>query len=308
MPLLERSVTLIAFGAMLLYFSLRAPNTFATWGNFRSVLDEAAPIVLLAVGLTVVLAVGEFDLSFPSALTLASAACVLMMTKYGLSTTVAVLVGLGTGVVAGIAAGMLVSLQRASSFIVTLALSFIWTGVADAITGGQTIIEGINNSFISITDKRAFGLTVAVYVALGFSVLTAAMMRYTVPGRYLQSIGSNAEASRLAGVGLSRMRISAFAVLGLAAACAAILLTSRQAQFTPRLGQGLFLQPYVAAFFGMSVLAARRFNVFGTVIGALFIGSLETGLVITGAADWVANVVEGSVLAIIVLAARRSTR
>jgi ribose/xylose/arabinose/galactoside ABC-type transport system permease subunit len=308
MPLLERSITLVAFGAMLLYFSIRAPDTFATWANFRSVLDQAAPIVLIAVGLTVVLAVGEFDLSFPSAISLASAACVLMMTKYGLGTTIAIVVGLGVGMAAGAAAGILVSFQRASSFIVTLALGFVWTGLADAITGGQTIIEGINSSFISITDKRLFGLTVAVFVAIGFSLLAAGMMRYTVFGRYLQSIGSNPEASRLAGVGLARMRIAAFAVLGVAGALAALILTARQAQFTPRLGQGLFLQPYVAAFFGMSVLAARRFNVFGTVVGALFIGSLETGLVIIGAADWVANVAEGTVLGVMVLAARRTTR
>ena len=182
------------------------------------------------------------------------------------------------------------------------------TNLGAAITGNQTIIEGINDSFVSITDTRIWNLALAVYIAAGFTLVAAATLRWTVFGRYLQSIGSNAEAARLAGIGLSRIRIAAFAALGLSAALAALIITSRQAQYTPNVGVGLFLEPYVAAFFGMSVLAARRFNVFGTVIGALFIGTLETGLTIVGAEDWVSDVVEGAVLLVIVVAGRRTRR
>lgn len=302
----ERYVTLVAFVLMIAVFWAMRPESFGTWENFRAVLDQAAVTVLLAVGLTVVLAVGEFDLSFPYAIGLASAACTLMMSKYSLGPAAAVVVGILAGVLAGVVAGTAVSLQRASSFIVTLALGFIWMGLADAVTGSQTIADGIPDSFVAITDTRFLDITLAVWVALGFSLLAAATLRYTVFGRYLQSIGSNPEAARLAGLGLSRIRIATYAFLGGGAAVAAVIITSRQAQYTPNVGGGLFLQPYVAAFFGMSVLAKRRFNVFGTVLGALFIGTLETGLIMVQAQQWVGRIVQGGVLGIIVLAARRS--
>ena len=302
----ERYVTLIAFVLMIAVFWAMRPDSFGTWGNFRAVLDQAAIVVLLSVGLTVVLAVGEFDLSFPSAIGLSSAACTLMMTMYHLGPAVAVVMGIVAGVLAGIVAGLAVSLQRASSFIVTLALGFVWLGLADAITGSQTLVDGIPDGFVAITDTQFLSIKLAVWVALGFSLLAAATLRYTVFGRYLQSIGSNPEAARLAGLGLSRIRIATYAFLGGGAALAAVIITSRQAQYTPNVGAGLFLQPYVAAFFGMSVLAKRRFNVFGTVLGALFIGTLETGLIMVQAEQWVGRIVQGGVLGIIVLAARRS--
>lgn len=305
-PFAERYVTLLLFAVMVIVFWVLRPDTFGTLDNLRSILDQAAVIVMVSVGLTVVLAAGEFDLSFPYAIGLASAAATLMMTKYGLGATAAVIAGLVAGVVAGAISGVFVALQRASSFIVTLAIGFVWIGIADAVTGGQTIIDGFSSGFVNLTSNTLFGITIAVYIAAAFSLLTAAMLRFTVFGRYLQSIGSNPEAARIAGIGLSRIRVAAFAVLGLGVGIAAVIITSRQAQYTPDVGAGLFLQPYVAAFFGMSVLAARRFNVFGTVVGALFIGTLETGLIIVGAEDWVSNVVQGGVLLAIVLSARRA--
>ena len=85
-----------------------------------------------------------------------------------------------------------------------------------------------------------------------------------------------------------------------------MILTSRQGQYTPNVGAGLFLSPYVAAFFGMSVLAVRRFNVFGTVVGALFMGTLQTGLVIIGSASWLYELIQGGALLVILLIARRA--
>ncbi|MBX6382586.1 MAG: ABC transporter permease [Microbispora sp.] len=304
----ERWGTLLGFALMIAAFWVAEPDTFGTLNNFKAILDQAAVTVLLGVGLTIVLAVGEFDLSFPYSVGLASGVATLMMTDWGLGAGVAVVMGLVAGVGAGMVAGLVVSMQRASSFIITLAIGFIWMGVADAITGGQTISSGLSEGFISITDHRVGGITLAVFVALGFSVLAAAVLRATVFGRYLQSVGSNAEAARLAGLRMARIRTAAFAGLGIGVGLSAVIITARQAQFTPDVGQGLFLQPYVAAFFGMSVLGARRFNVFGTVIGALFIGALQTGLIIVGAASWVSEVVQGAVLLVIliVIAARRA--
>jgi ribose/xylose/arabinose/galactoside ABC-type transport system permease subunit len=304
----DKYATLVGFAVMVAFFWIDAPSTFGTVANFKAILDQTAVTVLLGVGLTAVLAVGEFDLSFPYALGLASAAATLMMTDDHAGVVIAVLVGIAAAVIAGAVAGFMVALQRASSFIVTLALGFVWLGLADGLTSSQTIVSGLTNNFVNLTSHNVLGFTDATVIAALFALAMGILFRWAVVGRYMLSVGSNPEASRLAGLRVPTIRLFAFALLGLGVGIAAIIITSRQAQYTPGIGQGLFLAPYVAAFFGMSVLGARRFNVFGTVIGALFIGTLQTGLTIIGAASWVGEFIQGAVLLIILLIARRSTR
>lgn len=304
----ERLATLVGFAAMIAVFWILRPSTFGTLDNLRAILDQSAVIVLLSVGLTTVLSVGEFDLSFPYLIGFSSAAATLMMTDHHLGAGVAIAVGIVAAILAGALAGLAVALQRASSFIITLAIGFVWMGIADGLTNSETIVSGFSKGFISITEHTIDGFTVATVIAAVFAILVGILLRSTVLGRQLQSIGSNAEAGRLAGLHLSRIRVIAFAVLGLAVGISAIIMTSRQAQYTPDVGTQLFLQPYVACFFGMSVLGARRFNVFGSVIGALFIGTLQTGLVIMGAQPWVSSLAQGAVLFVILVAGRQASR
>lgn len=303
----EKWATLIGFAVMIAIFWIAKPATFGTIANVKSILDQAAVPILLGVGLTAVLAVAEFDLSFPYVMGLSSAAATLMMTDYQLSTFVAVLVGIIVAVAASAIGGVFVAQQRVSSFVITLGFGFVWLGITDGITGSQVITAGINPKFVDLTSISFAGITISVVIAAVFALIVGVMFRWTVIGRYLMSVGSNPLASRLAGLPLSGLRVFAYAVLGLAVGIAAIILTSRQAQYTPGLGNGFFLTPYVAAFFGMSVLGAKRFNVLGTVVGALFMGTLQTGLVIIGAEAWVNNLIQGVVLLVILLIARRET-
>jgi ribose/xylose/arabinose/galactoside ABC-type transport system permease subunit len=122
-------------------------------------------------------------------------------------------------------------------------------------------------------------------------------------GREAQAIGSNPTAARLAGIPLGVRRITAFGVMGVCAAVAGIILSSRSGQYAPDIAGGLFIPPFVAAFFGISVLAAGVFNVFGTVVGALFIATLQTGLVVQGIQEWVSNCIVGAVLLLILFIA-----
>jgi ribose/xylose/arabinose/galactoside ABC-type transport system permease subunit len=306
MDFAEKWATLIGFALMAAFFWISEPSTFGTVENLKSILDQAAVPILLGVGLTVVLAVSEFDLAFPYALGLSSAAATLMMTDQHASTLVAVLVGILVAVVAGAITGVFVAQQRVSSFVITLGFGFVWLGITDGLTNSSVISSGLNTDFIDLTSHRLLGLTLATWVAAVFALAIAVMFRWTVLGRYLMSVGSNPLASRLAGLRLSGLRVTAYAVLGIGVGIAAVIITSRQAQYTPAVGAGLFLSPYVAAFFGMSVLAARRFNVFGTVVGALFMGTLQTGLVIVGASAWLFTFIQGAVLLVILLIARRA--
>jgi ribose transport system permease protein len=303
---LIRYVTLVGFVAMFALFSLLSPDIFPKWDNIRSILDLSAPIVILAAGLTIVLIVGEFDLSFTGVVAVAAVVAVKLMSSSHQSTTVAVLAALGCGLAGGLLAGVLVAMQRASSFIVTLALGSVYSGLALGISGGGTTIADVTVGYTNLTDKAVLGIPLSVIYALVIALLIFWVLRSTVFGREAQAIGSNPGAARLAGIRLSWRRVAAFGVMGLCAAIAGVILSSRSGQYAPDIAGGLFIPPYVAAFFGMSVLAAGVFNVFGTVVGALFIATLQTGLVVQGVQDWVASCIVGGVLLLILFIAAQT--
>jgi ribose transport system permease protein len=303
---LIKYVTLLGFVAMFVLFSLLSPDVFPKWDNIKSILDLSAPIVILAVGLTVVLMVGEFDLSFTGLVAVAAVVAVKLMASSGASTFVAVIAALGCGLAGGLIAGVLVAMQRASSFIVTLALGSVYSGLALGISGGGTTIANVTQGYTALTDNSIAGIPLTVVYALVIAVFIFWLLRATVFGRESQAIGSNPGAARLAGIRLSYRRIAAFGVMGLCGAIAGVILSSRSGQYAPDIAGSLFIPPYVAAFFGMSVLAAGVFNVFGTVVGALFIATLQTGLVVQGIQDWVSSAIVGAVLLLILFIAAQS--
>lgn len=305
----DKWATLLAFALMVGYFWISHPSSFGTFFTFSSILQLSSTTILLGVGLTAVLSVAEFDLSFPYLLTFCSAITMLTITNYHGGTLVTVLVGLAVGAACGIIAGAVVSLQRASSFIVTLALGFVWVGIADGLTKSQAIVPiSLPASFSTLTNHTWLGVSDTAWIALIFAILVGSLIRWTVPGRYMTAIGSNPEASRLAGLRVGVYRTLAFLILGLGVGIAGVLLMAQQSSFTPGIGTPFFLPPYVAAFFGMSVLGAHRFTVFGTVVGGLFIATFQQGLLIMAAPTFLAELIEGVVLLIILIIVIRADR
>jgi ribose transport system permease protein len=304
--MLDRSGVIVAFLVMIAIFWIIKPHVFGTWANARSILDQAAVILILGAGLTLVLATGEFDLSFPGVITV-SGVIMAKMLAAGSSTLVACLVGIVVAIAGLGVAGVLVAMQRTSSLIVTLALNTLWGGVAAGLSNEGVPIPINNNSFNNLALHQPLGLPLAVYFAAAVVIVFGILLRFTVFGRRAEAIGTNPVAARFAGIPISRVRVGAFMLLGLCAGISAIILSARQGQFTTNLSLGLFIPPFVAAFFGISVLASGKFNMFGTVVGALFIGTLQTGLIIAGASAWTGDVVVGAVLIITLFAAGRKT-
>jgi ribose transport system permease protein len=302
MELVGRYATLVGFAGVIIGFSLAKPEIFPTWTNARTILDQAAVIIILATGLTVVITTQEFDLSFTGVVTLGSVLSVMAMSEWNLGTVPAVLIGLAVGAACGLVAGALVAARRASSFITTLALGAVWNGLAIGISNDRSSITDITNGYGDLTFWRPLGVPVNVFYALAVVLICYGILRWTIFGRNASAVGANEIAARLAGLPLPQVRIGVFVVMGLCSGLAAILLSSRAGGFQPGLSDGLLVPPFVAVFFGLSVLASGRFNVLGTVVGALFIGTLQTGLNIIGKSGWVADVVVGTTLVIILFA------
>lgn len=303
---LRQAGVVIAFVAMIATFSASRPDIFPTFDNARAILDQAAVLGIVAAGLTVVLVIGEFDLSFAATVGLSGAAGVLVMRDLGQGALVAALVAVGVGALIGVVNGLIVAYGRVPAFIGTLAVASAVTGVERAFTNDRAIYEGVSQSYTALTRTRVGGLTLSIIISILVVGLVWLLLSMTVFGRRAYAVGGGKQAARLAGVRVERVVLFSFVVLGICAALAGIVVTSRAGSTFPNSGAGLLLPAYAAAFLGASAMRTRRFHPVGTYFGVIFMGSLATGLIILSYPSWTTDLIQGAVLGAAVLVARRT--
>jgi ribose transport system permease protein len=291
----ERWSLLVAFVGAFAFFAIARPDTFLTWDNARAILDDTSVLCVLAVGVTAVLVVGEFDLSVGFVVGLAAAAGVGAMAFRGWPVWLAIAVAIGAGALAGLVNGVAVSLVGIPSFVATLAIGSIAAAVELAITK-TSIFEGIPPSYLDLALKRVGTIPLRAIIALGVVLLFLVLLRGTVFGRHAASVGDNPAAALLAGVPVARVRLVTFVLAGLTAGLAAVLVTSSAGSYYPNLGTGYLLPAYAAAFLGLSLGGGLRFNVLGSYLGVLLLGMVSTGLTMMNQPSWVAALVQGIVL------------
>jgi ribose transport system permease protein len=307
---ISRSAVLGGFVLMVIVFSLLEPGTFLATNTLKTILDQATVPLLLVCGLTFVLAVGEFDLSYTATVGLAGGLVAVLMRDEGLGVAAAIAVTLLAAVVVGVVVGLLVTVGRASSFIVTLAIGSAVTGLELALTNNTTIYQGIPASFGDLASREILGLHAPVWLAAVVLTAFAVLLHGTRFGRHAKAVGGNATAAYLAGVRVRRVRVICFALLAALAGVCAIVLTSRAASYYPNSAGGFLLSTYAAAFLGA---AAGRggFTIAGSALGVLWLATLQTGLTLHNEPAWTSSVIQGIVLAGAVLLAtgerRRST-
>ncbi|UUZ59502.1 ABC transporter permease [Nocardioides sp. B-3] len=168
-----------------------------------------------------------------------------------------------------------------------------------------TIFEGINPSYVNITGGTLAGMPMAVVIAPAISIAIGVALRFSVFGRHASAIGDNHAAAKLVGLPVTRDRIIAFTLCGGAAGVAGILLTSRAMSYYPEPGAGLLLAAYAATFLSLSLGHGWRFNVPGTPVGVVFLGTITTGLTMLDKPARQAAVVQGLVLLAAVTALAR---
>lgn len=307
--LFERYSLPIAFVIVAIGFSVLLPGTFATGNNVLAILDQAAPLMVMASGLIVVLVMKEFDLSIGAVAGACAAVSVTLMSYHGVSSIVAIVAGIGTGLIVGFMNGILVAKVGIPSFIATLATGSLLAGLELAIAN-TTIFEGLGDLYLQLTSATLFGIPMAFVIAAVVAIILGVILRFTIFGRHASAIGDNSVAARLVGLPVDRDRIIAFTISGGTAALAGVLLTSRAMSFYPGPGVGLLLPAYAAAFLSLSLGQGWRFNVGGTVLGVVFLGMITTGLTMLNQPPWVAAVVQGLVLltTVMVLARRQARR
>ena len=297
--------TLIGFLIIVGVFWSQRPTTFMTVNNWLNITQQISILGVLAFTMTVVMVVGDFDLSVGAMASLIGIV-IGKMFEAEQPIFVAVIAGLGVGILGGMFNGVLVSYIRISPFVATLSTMTIFSGLALFISGGSTIFGriipetfsafGNDGIFIRQIDGRDVDFPFLTLVMLAALILIGFILERTVFGQHLYAIGGNPEASRLSGVRVRILRLIAFAVSGFGAAAAGIMLTSRLASANPKQGDGLMLSAIAAVFLGMTMSEEGEPHVLGTLLGVLILGVMANGLTQLNVDSYIQQILTGGII------------
>jgi ribose transport system permease protein len=294
---------LAVLGALIAVFAVWVPDTFLTKSTLTSILASQALTGVVALAVLVPLAAGVYDLSVGASMGLTSLVCGTLMTQSPhLSPALAVLAALGAGALIGAFNGGLVAGLGVNSFIATLGTSSLLIGVAALVANGR-YIGPFDQSFTAVTEPTPLGIPMTAIYLLILAVLLWYALEHSPVGRRLHATGTNIDAARLAGVATRRYLFFSLVVCGLGTALAGVLLASSLNSVNETTGATYLLPAYAAAFLGTTQIKIGRFNVWGTVLAIVLLGTGIQGLQLAGAQLWVTNIFYGAALILAVSAA-----
>jgi ribose transport system permease protein len=263
-------VLLVLFGG-LTYFV----DDFMTGANMANLSRQVAVYGIIAVGQLLVILTAGIDLSVGSVLGLTG--CITAeLIVHGTGIPVAILGGLAAGGAIGVFNGVLVAYGKLPPFIVTLGMLGIARGAVLVLTDAKTV-QPLPDAFGKIANDDLLGLPNLLWMLIVVLLVTSFVLRRTVFGRYIYAVGSNPESARLAGVPVTRVLVSVYAIAGFLAAFGGILLTSRLNAGIPTTGTGYELNAIAACVIGGASLFGAKGGAFGAVAGALIVGTLQNG-------------------------------
>ncbi|CAN5858030.1 ABC transporter permease [soil metagenome] len=291
-------------------FGALYPTTFLSRENLLvNVLDTVSFLVIVAAAQTIVMVVGDFDLSVGGLAALAASFTAALLATTTLSGGVqdpafvplAVALGLGVGLACGLVNGVLVSYLGVMAFIATLGMSAVYTNLARFRVDGRPVYGLVEEGFVEIARSQTLGISNKVWIAALIAGAIWFLLDRTTLGRKMYAVGGNAEASRYAGIDVRLVRLLAFALCGLGAAAAGILQAASTATANTTAPQPWMLQSIAGVFLGMAMFRGGRPNLPGTVLGVLLLRLIDNGLNFTSINDYVQSAISGLVIVIAVL-------
>lgn len=278
--------------------TLVSPNFF-TANNITNIIIQTSVVGIAAVGGTFVIITGGIDLSVGSVVALSGMLAAIVMTggeagSVGLG-LLGVLVALASGVIVGAINGASVTWLRLVPFIVTLATLAMGRGLTLAVSDGRTKFS-FPDSFTYLGSGDLAGLRVPVVATLIVFVLGHVLLRHSTFGHQVFAVGGNREAARLAGIPVNRVTFLVYAIAGLTAGIAGVLLAGRLDSALPSAANGLELQVIAGIVIGGTSLAGGRGSIVGTLIGVLLIGVINNGLTLLGVNPFFTQFIQGVVI------------
>ena len=262
--------------AIILYLSL-STSTFLTGQNIVNLLDQAVVIGLLAVGATLCIVSGVFDLSSSATLAVAAIAGVYFTSQFGVG--VGFMLALLVGALLGAFTGTMIVATRVNSFIGSLAISIIYRGLAVVLTGGMILaVPAEHLGSFRVWATPVFGGISGGTILFAVAALVLGFVLWgTTFGRRIYAVGGNEEAARLSGVRTPLIHISVFAINGVCAAAAGMVLASRAGSAQPSLGTGMELTAIAAVVIGGTSILGGAGAVWRTVVGVIILTVIGNG-------------------------------
>jgi simple sugar transport system permease protein len=294
---------LLTVVALIALFGLASDN-FLDPNNIINILRSIAIVTVIAIGVSISLSIGGFDLSVGSTASLANAIVVSLFVWYGFGTTGAIILTLLICTLVGLFNAFLIVVLKIPDMLATLASLFVIQGVAMTYSYGGSITQ---NMLLPSGDMAegaipemfsALGqVPVIVLIMLAVTIVVQLYLSLTKHGRRMYAIGGNPEAARLAGIRTVRYRVLAYVLSSLLAALGGILLASRIGSSQVNAGGGYLMDAVAAAYIGFSLAGSGKPNAFGTLIGAVILGVLQNGLVMLSVPYYAMDIIKGLVLA-----------
>jgi simple sugar transport system permease protein len=305
---LERTGIVVVLVVLVAIFAAKEP-AFLNVDNLFSILQAVSIVALLGIGVTITLAAGGFDLSVGSVAATAQMAASYVLIVWHGSALAAVGACVALGVAAGFFNGLLITRLRVPDQLATLGTLFLLAGLQLIPTGGRSLATGtimpdgneangiFPDAFLALGRSRLFDVVPLPVLLLGaVTVLAWFVMETTRWGRVIYAIGGNETAARLAGAPTSRYRIAAYVASATIASLGGVLIAARVGRGDVSAGHSLLLDAVAASLVGYAVWGAKRPNVFGTVVGAVFVGVLLNGLTMLNAPYYMQDFIKGLLL------------
>jgi ribose transport system permease protein len=275
------------------WLAIAAPE-FLSISNVLDVLRRGSAVGIAAIGMTLVIVMGEIDLSVGSIIALAGVVGALLP-RGGAPLAVALGGGVAAGALVGVVNGMLITRLRLSAFIVTLGTLSIVRGFGLQATSGVAI-GGLGADYPKLAADIAGPLSVPLLLMIVVGFVVAVLMKRTAFGKHVYAIGSNRVAAELCGVRVDRVRMTVFAVEGALAGLAGMILSSIVISGSPTAAEGLELDVIAAVVIGGASLAGGVGTVGGSLIGMGLMQVLQNGASLLGIGDFVQKILIGAII------------
>lgn len=294
--------SLIALILLIVVVSFLNPNFFTT-GNILNILRQTSVNAIIAVGMTLVILTAGIDLSVGSVLALCGAFAATLIAME-VPVMVAVPVALFSGAALGALSGIIIAKGKVQAFIASLVTMTLLRGVTMVYTEGRPISTGftdVADSFSWIGTGYLLGVPVPIWLMVIVFASVWYLLNHTRFGRYVYALGGNESAARLSGINVDKVKVGVYAICGLLAALAGLIVTSRLSSAQPTAGMGYELDAIAAVVLGGTSLAGGKGRIMGTLIGALIIGFLNNALNLLDVSSYFQMIAKAVVILLAVL-------
>ena len=296
---INKWVVLFAFIVIVVIFSLLNKNFFSI-KTFFAIGLTLSVIGVICIGQTLCVLTGGFDLSVGEVAAFSSIMSAYLCEKVGVSYGIAVAAALAFGLIAGFVNGVLIAKFKINALITTLSFMSIYKGFIYILSQGYSITVK-NPAYSAIGTTRLFNIPLPIIILFVLYILFYIMLKFTVFGRYIYSMGGNAEAARIAGINTERVLISVYVICATLAAFAGLILGSRLGAAQATAGGSYALDSVAAVVLGGTVLSGGKGNMWGTLLGVAILASLQTGLIMIQMPIYYQFVATGAVLILAVM-------